>query len=609
MKASTRQHVLFLLALILLSALLYSSGYGNFFYNDDFHLVYSVKHRTVTDIVVGHYPEDHFWKLQTPYWRPGWHLLFKATHLIAGLEPVFYVAVGIVLHIATVLLIYVFVTRAGSRPLTGLIAAGIFASSPVYAEAVLWPSASFNVIPAAILELFAVFSALRFAELPRARAYILCFALFALSLTFKEAAYNFPFIFATAFIVMEKRPFTLTKACKTVLYTAPFLATVFFHYLFLNRFSISGSSILETISNSFHWTSEYFRRTFQVQGISDPEAFFYAGIAFVFLFFAFPEKRARVLLVWCVLSVFPFAARDYASRFSYFCHVPVALFLGSVLLALSTKKTLTGKLYAPLCLLLTGLGCANMVMVPEEIDRITLKGEQCRSILKGFESSGYGNEKEFYVDSIHPALTNGFAEMLYLFLGKKVQVKNLTMLNVPPFLLYGDPRFDSLEPGTVVLRLGQSGAEAVAGAPPLPAYTRMTKAELVEDRLVLPMFGFRYSYEVLPPRSALKKIVQRGLDLEKTVIINKKPSILIEPPGNDGTASIDHIHMVTSRKVVVNVTCPYPCLFLLCLPVKLDTPKAKVLINGHHTVPFRANGRFNAIELKKGRHRIVASFP
>jgi hypothetical protein len=322
---------------------------------------------------------------------------------------------------------------------------------------------------------------------------------------------------------------------------------------------------------------------------------------FVLLLFRV-SNLSRFFLAWSALSLFPFAVRAYAPRFTYFFYIPLALFFGawvSGLLEGRGKKKLLGVF---LCVLASLAAVGNMLRVTTEISAQKMEGEKCRAILSWCKENGIGEEKELYIDTVAPALTNGFSEMLHLFLDSNVKLKNMHLLVIPPFIVFGTPEFESLNPDAVLLRFKPAAPPDF----PYPTYEKITKSEMVKGARTIPMFDFRYAYEVVIPQRMLKRVQEGKVNIDESILIDREPSLAINPQEGP-PARILNITAVTRHKVILNVYCPQPCLFLMCLPVRLDTRKAKVFVNHVPVKPFRAFGIFNALELSSGNHNIIAT--
>jgi hypothetical protein len=245
----------------------------------------------------------------------------------------------------------------------------------------------------------------------------------------------------------------------------------------------------------------------------------------------------------------------------------------------------------------------NMTLVPDEIHRYGEEGEKCRAILDWCRENRIADEEVVYVDSVPPVLTNGFSEMVHLFLEGHVTLKNLHLLRVPPFLIAGSPEFDSMSPETILLRF----KPAAFPKKPYPSYEKISKAELSRGNLFLPVFSFRYRFDVVPPEKMLARIQSGQVDLETEVLLDRAPTLPIGPYQGP-PARFLQIRGVSQRKVFLEVHCPRPALLLICLPVKLKSRKGKILLDGQAVDPFQAFSVFNALELSKGSHQIDISY-
>ena len=127
-----------LLGASIASGVLFCVGFDNFFYNDDFALLYASKHQSVLDILADRKTIDDSSLEISPYWRPGWRLLFKTVYAIQGLNPFAYLATSLTLHLAMLLLILIALFRIGIGLWPCLLATLFFISAPACSEAVWW---------------------------------------------------------------------------------------------------------------------------------------------------------------------------------------------------------------------------------------------------------------------------------------------------------------------------------------------------------------------------------------------------------------------------------------------------------------------------------------
>lgn len=603
-KSPWTRHLSFGLFFAFAAFYFYQDGLDNFFYNDDFTLLYAAKYRSFTDILTDNYPPEHFQIFSTPYWRPGWHLSFKTIYALAGLDHRFFMLAGIAMHLFVTYAIYVLAFRIGKSSIAGFLSGLLFLSSPAYLETVFWPSASLSGLPAAALLLLAVWIWLAFSSLKSPKLYITAFLFFAVSLVFKEAAYIFPVLAFVACLAVGPPPINVKKTASAALLSAPFLVVVVLHYAVLNRFNMGAFSLEETTKNTFRIYAKYFQEIVHLE--MDPAPFL-IGACLIFLVLAyFSPGIGRFLIIWGALSPFPFAARAYSSRFTYFCHIPLALFAGWMighLLGRKGKARIFGAFAGTVLVVLVLL---NMGGIHPEIEHHRMEGEKCRNILSWCRENKIMNKEVVYTDFVIPALSNGFEEMIDLYLGKRVEIKNLLLLPLPPFLIYGDPDFPDMDPETPILRfIPQS--QTAAGTLTMPTYAKFTRDEIVRNLYPLPMFGFRSRYRVVKPDEAMKLIRQGDVDLDTTVLLNREPSLPIAR-SKSVKARILNINSAAINHVSLKVHCPEPCLLLICLPARLDSKKGKVIVDDEKVLPFQANGRFNALELDKGHHLIVATF-
>jgi hypothetical protein len=244
----------------------------------------------------------------------------------------------------------------------------------------------------------------------------------------------------------------------------------------------------------------------------------------------------------------------------------------------------------------------HMALVGPEIRHHRLEGEKCAHILAWCRENDIAQENELYIDFIAPALTNGFQEMIDLYLGKRIKIHNLLVLYSPPFLIYTDPNFEDLPLETQILKL-KASSQTGDKSPDLPQYEKIAKKEFVKNYRTLPAFGFRYSFEVVKPEEVLERIDRGEVDLHHTVLLNRKPSFIPDASMSQ-EGRILSFQTVANRKILVHVLCPQPCLFLISIPVNLSARKNSVLVDDMPVSLLQANGPFYAIELLKGQHTV-----
>ena len=310
------------------------------------------------------------------------------------------------------------------------------------------------------------------------------------------------------------------------------------------------------------------------------------------------QKWVRLGLIWLVVSPFPFALEDSASRFLYFILIPMVF-----LSAFFFQKTMRIRRIRVIVILMVILvSSLNAGRLRENITLHGREGEFCKSALDRIRASDLSQEDVIYVNYIPRSLMNGFPQMMDLFLERTCEIRPLSIYHAPPFTLFGSPEFYALPLDTPVLNYIPSPS---SGSPmeTFGAFEIKRKHELLHSKNMLPMFGLRYDYEVVEDQECMKRMARSEFDPGTTVLLDRSPSIRCSGEGSE-SAEIKNVWIKSEKSISLVVYSPSPCFLIICLPFKLSAVNSRFFVDGEESSPFRAYSRFNALELNAGRHCI-----
>jgi hypothetical protein len=174
----------------------YSIAFNNYFVYDDFIWLYRAK-------TLG-----QNWKqivsLDVIYFDPLIYLMFLADYSIAGLNPVWYHAIDVIVHAFNACLVYKFANMLACDEKAGLYGSILFASSFAIADAVLWPSSRVELV-SVMFSLGSLIQFLKYLRTDKTRYQLLSCLLFILALGAKGTPVVMPFMLIWL-IIMEKKP-------------------------------------------------------------------------------------------------------------------------------------------------------------------------------------------------------------------------------------------------------------------------------------------------------------------------------------------------------------------------------------------------------------------
>jgi len=220
----------FLVSLVLITAFfIYSPSLKNDFIWDDYHLVVdNVNIRTFNNLTSAF--TSHLFEASggSNFYRPLATISFMFDFSLWKLNPFGYHLTNLILHLLTVLLIYLFVSRVFKNSDIGLLTCLIFAVHPVNTEAVTYISGRADGL-SSVLFLSALLLYMRFKEAGRRFLFFLSILFFIFALLTKEAMLIFPLVLIIydVFILKEN---SVNK--KTLALYAPYFLTVIIYMIF-----------------------------------------------------------------------------------------------------------------------------------------------------------------------------------------------------------------------------------------------------------------------------------------------------------------------------------------------------------------------------------------
>ncbi|MFN8823715.1 MAG: hypothetical protein ACK501_01995 [Planctomycetota bacterium] len=553
---------------------------GHWFVSDDFALLCDFRDLGLDGLtrflVFGDLGDREF-----VYWRPGWAALFWLGHALFGTDALGHYALCIAMH-ATVA---VLVVRIGHRHGRSLLAAGsagvLFAAMPTHVGGVAWIAAAYNVLPAAFLIAVAASAFWRFAANGRPAAARWALAALALSLTFKEAAYSLPPLFASALLLQRRREL------RAWLPVALAVGLVLLHYGLCARRAAVAADAATTLVVVAHHLAMYARSIVPLLPADDAVALtLTAGLAALVLWRG--SAWSRYCVVWTAAATLPYVVLTHGERFLYFAHVPAALLVGQGIAA--------GVAALPRARwLVLAAGAAGLVLLGNAtrsgVSAHGGAGDECRRVHAFAARERLFERQDLIVDGVPPSLENGLAAMLRLFFGRSPNLVALSVHPRPPFLLYHDRAFDALAADTPVLCL--SGPEPRMG----------TKADVVGDALPLPVLSLAGSCEVLAPGAdAVAAMRAKGARLVAEPVLAAAPPCAIREPTRAEIRNV--VVALTGITLDVDVDCP--CLLVIAFPVPIELgARGTVAIDGERVPVFAADGIFHAVCMPAGSHRVV----
>ncbi|MGD0585882.1 MAG: hypothetical protein ABSA86_08930 [Oryzomonas sp.] len=208
---------------------IYSIAFNNYFVYDDFIWLYRAK-------TLG-----QNWKqivsLDVIYFDPLIYLMFLVDYSIAGLNPVWYHTIDLIVHAFNAYLVYKFAKMLACDEKAGLYGSILFASSFAIADAVLWSSSRVDLV-SVMFSLGSLIQFLKYLRTDKTRYQLLSCLLFILALGAKGTPVVMPFMLIWL-IIMEKKPL------RRYMSLVPFvmLVTLYFALLMFASHNIAKQTI------------------------------------------------------------------------------------------------------------------------------------------------------------------------------------------------------------------------------------------------------------------------------------------------------------------------------------------------------------------------------
>jgi len=353
-----------LLLIILLTAGVYAVSLGNGFVLDDQLIIVknpqTLSLQSVPEVLLS--PD-----IIKPYYRPLNRATYILDYQLFGMNPAWYHAVNILVHLGSVLLLYTLCRRLFEDSGTALAVALIFAVHPANSEAVNFVSAR-NTLLAAFFSLASMLALLHSREKGK-RWPLLAGFLFFCGLLCKETAFMLIGVVGLLLVtpVLPQTGFSRLPAREKAALFVPFLsATVI--YFFLRAYSLHGliaaqpseQGLIARLSQNLTLIPQYlglliFPRDLTIYHVVNPKTGFFAfpGVIIaiwlailtgVYLLVRSGNRAALFGLAWCVINyvpvsnIIPIPATPVAERFVYLSAIGFFIAIGSFLSGLSSGR-------------------------------------------------------------------------------------------------------------------------------------------------------------------------------------------------------------------------------------------------------------------------------
>ena len=524
------------------------------------------------------------------YWRPGWALAFWLIQEVAGPSPFAFHLTSLVLHVVCSLIVFWLAMTTTRSRFAALTAGLLFGLTDAHVEAVAWPCAALNVIPAAIPILLATRLAWRFALDGGAWRLGAMTLLMVASLTFKEAAYGIPLVLgATLLTARDRRDGWSRRDRQIVLTIAVQAGIVLFHYLARNNVAgVAGGAMVTTVAAAVH-ANAYLASHVPVSGIWLPLIL----AALVALVVFVTGSRATRFYVLCTLAgMFPYVAMTHGERFLYFFNAPLALCLAQV--AVDLRRRINARWFSGILpALLLAIIAWDARELREKIADAAAASESCRDVLETVRELELAEGDEVIVDVVPPFLNNALEPMVELDLGYDVKASCLELLPMPPFMIYVNDRTASIDAETPTLIFDEQTQR----------YVRSTFGDRIGALVPHPLFALPRRFRVVADSDFDRQITNPDWNPSEVALLDGAPS-----PAPSPTARARFVSVHTDiRRMGATVECSEPVLFVVAFPLPMTRfdGEGKILVDGESVPVLRANRNFHAVALPSGTHTIV----
>jgi hypothetical protein len=550
-------------AVVLLTVWSYRSMLAHHFHSDDFALVLQNRDLGLGGflrwLVLGDYGGRPW-----AYWRPGWSALFWGVHSVAGSLPGPYMMMALLLHVACVVAVYRIALRVAGAVLPAAAATVVFALHPSHAEAVVWVSAAFNVLPACLLLTTAGWLLWRHHAEGRGRDVWWAFALIAASFAFKEAAYCFPPVVAASWWFGARERRWQRTHLRSLLLGLGLCAAIGLHYVFRNHAKGPDASLADHTAVVIQHLAALLRALAPLPGSAGQVVAIAATLCVSGL--ALGSRLSRYLLVWTVCATLPYVLMSSGGRFSYFAHAPLALLLARAGgLSGATRSTARAVLAAAAIvatLLLSPLRLQN------EIDRFGRESEAAQHVLDALEQDELLDTDRLAVDRLPDCLRNGLESAIELRIGRRIEIRSLDAVQRPPFVIVVDDGARTARAG-VFLHFDQDANR----------YVRRSFAQAFGDLIPVPLFTLAGRYRVVADEAESLQLLRSGaVDPFSEPILHTPPPVPVAEPV---AARIVEVR-TDLRNMGFVVECERAVLLVVAFPIpaEFDKPPGAIHVDG-----------------------------
>lgn len=572
-------HVLGLVAVALAFCVVYGPALDLFFTADDFVLLQYAKDTSAGEIVRTRLLAGPRSDLTSPYWRPGWLLLFDAAYETFGLAPRGFRGVVFALHAVMGVLVYAVARRWLVCPRGLAVAAcACFALSPAYFDALVWISAGLNVLPAAVCLFAAGAAYARHVERRSPRLLVTAWALGLVSFAFREAGYHLPLVAFFAHVCLG--PGTLPRRVgRGVLGALPFGVVVLVHNRFLNPFEVGHMSLGENVRLALRHGEQWLHLLF---GLPDSHLATAACLVALVAAAVHLPARGRFCLAWAAAASFPFVARSHDTRFLYFTHAPLALAVAAFAWRLSGSRP-----RAPLATsALLGLAALQALRVAPALEQARARSQTTRGVVELVHTGALAEHETLHVDFVPPELVEGLPELIALHGGGRPRVVNHWVVRRPPFLIHVNPGFAELEADQEMLHWDEASRR----------FLPCRKRDVVGELQPVPMFSFRHRVQVVDDWAAVR-FAPDTVHLQQPV----------EPPlaPGEGRDEVFGYAGGTLSRIDLGVHAPRDAMLVIAFLTDLRQVGGRAFVDGQEVPLLLADGVFNAIPVRAGSREVV----